>query len=570
MAAARRFVLLAAAWQLLLAPLLAQAPSSAAVKQREIPVEDVQVGQQGHAVTAVAGNRLERFDVTVLGVQEDAGNGFPLVLIETSGELIEQTGGVAAGMSGSPVYLQTASGQALLGAIGYVFPGSLDHVALVTPISAMRSAAEGTGWQGATLPPTQLPGYGMAVPVATPVLMAGATARSLPLLADLFPHADLALLPVQAAGSAKVDGDEFVLEPGSPIAVALVRGDTSVAAVGTVTTVEGNRVLAFGHRFLGSGNSSLAFAPAFITSIVATRNVPFKLANVGSSVLGAIEQDRPAALAGTVGAEPDLIPVTITLLGVPGAPLFEFEVAAAEDLYPTLVATGALHLLDRALGATHGGFAEVAWELTLVSGERVNIVEQVNNANDIAYATALLVGAPLDLLARNSFRSAQPARVSVTARLDKEQKVASLEEAVLEEDEVTAGDSAHVHIRLQPHRRPAMVRTVTVSIPADLEGELTLILRGGSVPRDTGDTELDEKEIDAPRSFGELLEALRHRIQASELIVEAITEEGDLLRLSRSPYPFVITGQEQVTLNILKEQAPSEEEGEEPGGAHDF
>src|SRR5690606_35116018 len=151
--------------------------------------------------TAAAGNTLQRFDVEVLGVQHGAGNGFPLVLVRTSGALIEASGGVAAGMSGSPVYVHTERGHALLGAIGYVFPDSDHTVALVTPIAAMRSA------EGAATFALEVPGYGAAVPVATPLLLAGASARTAQLLEPLFQDPRLSLLPVQAGGAAPTDLD---------------------------------------------------------------------------------------------------------------------------------------------------------------------------------------------------------------------------------------------------------------------------------------------------------------------------------------------------------------------------
>ena len=45
-------------------------------------------------------------------------------------------------------------------------------------------------------------------------------------------------------------GDPARLEPGSMITVQLVSGDLSVGADGTVTHVDGNKIYAFGHRFL--------------------------------------------------------------------------------------------------------------------------------------------------------------------------------------------------------------------------------------------------------------------------------------------------------------------------------
>ncbi len=532
----------------------------------EIPVDQVVVGDTGYALTAGPGNRIERFPIEVLGVQHDGGNGFPLVLVRASGPFIERTGGVAAGMSGSPVYVRTERGDALLGAIGYVFPNADHQIALVTPIADMRSAD-----RTSSVGPVEVPGYGVALPVATPVLLSGAGPRAAAMLAPLFRDASVTPLPVQVSGTAPASADaDYRLAPGSAIAVALVSGDVQMSAVGTVTAVSGDRLLAFGHPFLGTGAVQLPFVPAFVTAIVSSSEVPFKLANVGRRVLGTIEQDRPTALAGRVDGGPPTIEVSLSLLGLPGEPRFEYEVAADERLYPVLIATGALQLLDRALGATDGGSAELAWEIGLTGGQRVNVLEQVSHPSDIALAAAQLAGGPLLVLADNRYGSADVERVSINVRLDERQRVASLEEAVLEASTVTAGDAAHVHLRLQPHRERAVVRTVTVPLPFDLEGVVTLLIRGGGVPRNTGDLDLDEQEIDAPRTFGELLEALRHRVRSNELIVEAVTEDGELLRLLRSPFPFVVEGHERVELTVVAASGGEPGDGDARPGADEL
>ena len=47
---------------------------------------------------------------------------------------------------------------------------------------------------------------------------------------------------------------DATLEPGAPIGVAVVCGDFVVGATGTVTAVDGKKMLAFGHPFSHGGN----------------------------------------------------------------------------------------------------------------------------------------------------------------------------------------------------------------------------------------------------------------------------------------------------------------------------
>lgn len=531
---------------------------------RDLRVEEVVVGAKGYAVTAGPGDRLESFPVEVVGVLWEGGAGFPLVLVRASGPFIEASGGVAAGMSGSPVYLGTEGGDALLGAIGYVFPRADHDLALVTPIGVMREVL------ARPMPARfEVPGVGLAVPASTPVLLTGVSSRAAALLEPLFKDGSVVAFPVQGGGVERAAQAEAVrLVPGSALAVALAWGDVSLQAVGTVTTVENGRVLAFGHPFLGLGDVGLPIAPAHVTTVVRSAEVPFKLANVGSGVLGSIEQDRPGGIGGRLGVQPASLQVALRLVGLGDSAEQSFEVPLDDRLYPTLVGVGVLSLLDRYLGATTGGYAEVAWEIAMANGERVGVLEQTNDPTDIAYRAALLAMTPLTILATNEFQESAIKRVSLAIRLDDRQRIATLEEAIAEEARVLAGENVLVHLRLQPYRQAAIVRSISVPIPEDMEGAVTLYLRGGDVPRDTGDAYVDEKEVDRPRSYPELLDALRQQVQGSELVVEVVTGAGEVRRLLRTPFSFVVEGNERLTVTV---EAPDEPAGpgEEAGGVPD-
>jgi hypothetical protein len=566
----RRVVAIASTWSLALLPwgsVVAQAaldlPSG---RLPDLSVAEVTVGQRGHAVTAGPGNRLERFPVEVVAVLWDAGPGFPLVLVRAGGPFIEATGGIAAGMSGSPVYLDTNAGSALLGAIGYVFPNADHDLALVTPIAAMRSAAQAdaTVASASTAYDTRssylpyVPRLGRAEPVATPILMSGASPRAATMLQPLF--RDTAVAPFPAQGGVLPAGREppYAPEPGGAIAVNLVRGDVTVSAVGTITTLDEDRLLAFGHPFLGYGTVTLPLAPAYVSAIVASSQVPFKLANVGSRLLGVVTEDRPGALAGTLGATPELIAVSLNVSGVGGSATYRFEVTPDERLYPVLVAVATLELLDRHVQRTGAGFAELAWEIGFRNGTHANVLEQVSHHDDITWAAAVLAGGPLDVLATNVFRSADVTRVALNVRLDDRPSVATIEDVVAESKEVEAGTSVIAHVRLQPYRESAAVRTVTVPLPAGRTGEVRLSFRGGRVPREETESDDDERGLGEPRSFGELLDALRQRLQASELVVELLDPAGGHERLLRMPFPYVIEGSQVLTVTVA-----------DPGGASD-
>lgn len=540
----------------------------------DLALVDVSAGMVGYALTAGPGNRIERFEVEVVGLQRETVSGMDLVLVRVSGAVIEASGGVAAGMSGSPVYLQVGERTGLIGAIAYVFPNADHTLALVTPIEAMRAVARAdVSDPFATAPAwpasVQIADIGLFTPVATPILMSGADARAAGLLESLFQSSAVSPLPMQAT-SALVPADaDFELRPGAAVAAQLMRGDVELSAVGTVTAVDANGLLAFGHPFLGLGKTSLPVAPAFVTTIVASSVVPFKLANVGEGSLATVSQDRPAGLYARLGSPADLVPVTVTINYPGGGDTYHFEVVDDERLLPTLVAIGVLRLTDRTLQRAGGGSAALAWQLEVDGGTSVNVLEQVSDVGDIAFATALMAAEPFWILATNQFKAPGLSSASLVIDLSDDIDHASLEEVVVDNAPLVKGGNALLHIRLQPHRRPASVRTLSVPLPDDLGDVITIIVRGGDVPLESDKLPEDPKEEDGgPRSFGELLDALREQYQASEIVVEAITPDGRVRRLLRLPTPQVVTGSFELDLDLGSDEEVEplpEGEGARPG-----
>ena len=79
-----------------------------------MPVDNLKAGMRGYAKTVISGDTIETFPVEVLGVTGSESMGYQ-ILIRAGGGVIERSGGIAQGMSGSPVYIDGK----LAGAIAY-------------------------------------------------------------------------------------------------------------------------------------------------------------------------------------------------------------------------------------------------------------------------------------------------------------------------------------------------------------------------------------------------------------------------------------------------------------------
>ena len=513
------------------------------------PLGALEPGQRGYGLSAGAGNVIERFEVEVLALQYDAGTGFPLVLVRASGPLIDAAGGIASGMSGSPVYLERGGEDALLGAVGFTFPETSGGLGLVTPIATMRRAdprAAPVRAFGPAFDPQD------AVPVRTPLLITGLSARAGTLLSPLF-SGEMVPLPLQATGGQTPervrDDAAYRLEPGAAISAQLIRGDVTVAAVGTLTLVESGAFWAFGHPLLGRGAVSFALAPAFVTAVVPSRNVPFKLADSGRRVLGSVTQDRPYAISGLLGEKPDFIPVTLSLSGDAGTLTKRFEVTDDERFYAPLLASATLQAFDELLQGTAGGTAELAWEIELAGGRTVRVLEQATSAGDLALAAADLAAEPLGLFSDNPFQKAQVTRVSISAGYERAERVAELVEVVPERTNLKPGAALSLNLRLQPFRQGPQVERLSVRLPPELRGPVTLTVRGGLTPPE------DEGEGRALYSFAELLSALEENVQSSELVVETAID-GETRVLKRLSLPYLVAGSEGVEVTVRGKGKP--------------
>src|SRR5438105_1875492 len=97
------------------------------------PLDQVRAGLKGVGRTVFEGDRIDEFQVEILGVLKNAlAPKQDLILARLSGGPLEKTG-VIAGMSGSPVYIDGK----LVGAVARAFPFAKEPIAGIQPIEQM-------------------------------------------------------------------------------------------------------------------------------------------------------------------------------------------------------------------------------------------------------------------------------------------------------------------------------------------------------------------------------------------------------------------------------------------------
>src|SRR5262249_30306797 len=187
--------------------------------------------------------------------------------------------------------------------------------------------------------------------IATPVSFTGFSAATLDHFAPQL--RTLGMDPRQGVTSGGTLGDALgdpkQLQPGSMISVQLLSGDMTVGADGTVTAIDGNRVYAFGHRFLSEGTTDLPLARAEVLTLLPNLQISFKI-SMAREWMGSITADRDVAVAGLTGRRADLIPMEIHV----GANTYRMRMINDRVMTPLLLQMALFSSIDsteRSVGA---------------------------------------------------------------------------------------------------------------------------------------------------------------------------------------------------------------------------
>ncbi len=434
-----------------------------------MPVEEIKPGMNGVGRTVVEGTKIEEFNVEVLGIMKNKGPVGDLILVRTSGSVIERTGGIAQGMSGSPVYIDGR----LIGAVAYGWSLTDHRIGMVTPIEDMLKL-----WR---LPDNlNKPAPLEIKALETPLMVSGLGKPAMEMLKkNLGPYA----LQPYASGEAP-EGVVFApLEPGSAVGVQLARGDVSVGAIGTVTYVEGDKVLAFGHPFLKKGNIGYFMSNAYMFTTVKSLENSFKVGAVGEAV-GIINQDRGAAVAGEKGFYPVIVPLNIKVTDTVTGRSQEsaVQVVRDEQIGPVLSATVVFNVIDKTIDRTGPGTAKVSFSVSsndLPGGvlKRENMFYSPASIGEAAVGEFFEA---INMLAANQYQKVGIMDVKVDIKVGEERRTATILEAKVKQDSVRAGDKVELEVKLKPFRGEPFTQNVVFDVPKQQpSGPMLLEVRGG-------------------------------------------------------------------------------------------
>jgi hypothetical protein len=489
-------------------------PASAADAPQIFPLSQVKPGMSGEMYTIFQGDQIQKVDLQVIGVLQNAlGPKQDVIIVKLLGSQAAETG-VVAGMSGSPVYIDGKLVGALSLKIGAF---TKDAIGGVTPIANMLQVAQyrtSPGLQNAQAPAansrrqspsatrasaTQHPieaaspssirvpasGFSQAVavgggqflvPIETPLVTTGLYPQTLSWFNKQFSSWGMAAM---AGGTVPPSPNDSKIKPGDMVGIDLIRGDLSISAGCTVTTVEANRILACGHPLFGFGAVQMPISAAHVVMTLASAQASTKVITTGG-VIGTLTQDRQTAISGTLGAGPAMVPVNLTLDTPDGENKYHFEVVQSPQLTAQLVATAAFNGITGSAAYDQSTTLQLDGNIDLKGHAPVRLEDlfaPTDQSTPAGFFLATSVESDFAQIYSNPYELPQIQRVDLTVKALPDRRWAMIDDAWVEKSEVQPGESVKVRVLLRPYRGAPFIQEIPITIPAQTaRGTLELVV----------------------------------------------------------------------------------------------
>lgn len=498
--------------------------ASAQKIKETMSVYDLKVGMKGYGKTVVSGRKIDNFDIEILGILQNNKINESLlingrsILVKVSGDAIKKAGGIASGMSGSPVYVDNKL-------IGGLSSGWLltDHtVGLVTPIEEMLEIwtypdlakntlhkeikPENNIWKlnspvkignrnidtiheienGMPLPKGLKSNETVFAHVAGDIYIEGLEGRAAENFKSKIKSRNVIIsknTSLNFADSYETDTlneAAAAFEPGSALAIQLARGDISMATLGTMTHRNGHKILALAHPFLKKGAVSFLMTGAYIHHSFSSVQMPFKI-GAPTEMLGIITQDREKGVSGTIGRLPEMVPISIDVYDkdLQTNKSINFQIVKDVSIFNYVLESTLIQAIEGATDRVGAGTAHmsIALDCASKSGQSHSFRREnvFYSKNDIVQSLVSEVLSLMEMVTDSEYEEAMPTRLILKIEIEKKRKTLQIEKVEVKNSSISGGGILDVEVVLKPFREKKIIRRVKLPIPQDI-GKENLIL----------------------------------------------------------------------------------------------
>jgi hypothetical protein len=505
---------------------VATADTSCPTPPPVFPVHNLHAGMTATGTTVIHGTSQTPFDVKILGVQSDGiAPGIDFILAQITGpqSFLDVTGGIVAGMSGSPVSI----GGQLVGSTSYGFSFSDQTMIGITPAENMvqlfgfpdaPAAARTTAARVAAAHTVRLsPALraamahaagksktsdvpGVAHQLLTPIEVSGVDQRGLGLMQRFMRnrlHMSVTLLP--AAGTSRGAASSTPLAAGDSVTAAISYGDVTAAAIGTVTATCGDMLVGFGHPFNFSGASAYGMSGARVLQVIkdpSSIEGGYKFATI-TGLHGTIDQDRLEGIRGIDGLMPTFGHVVSDArnLDITGRSHKGSSKVTDNSFMPIIAANNLLNSEDVAFDRVGDGSLHTVWTVrgTAPGGAPFTLHRdnRYYSGGDATFEGIFEFLFELFSVQSSRFGTANISSVSTSSQLTQDQLTTSIHKVLVSSGlqpglavhrilKVRPGDTIHIRVQLLDHgsTTPSNVN-MSMKLPANASGSGELFFGSG-------------------------------------------------------------------------------------------
>jgi hypothetical protein len=250
----------------------------------------------------------------------------------------------------------------------------------------------------------------------------------------------------------------------------------SAAAVGTVSYVDGEKVLAFGHPMFQTGETYAPVATASVHTVIPSSQSAFVMATAMNEI-GSLTQDRQSAIAADTTLRTPTIPMDITITSAAGKHVdngtFHVEILNNKFLTPAIAGAALMNAINYYLPDRDDVTARVESTVRIKGADPIQFTDYLY-ANDGAGSVmgavrGLRVIVPLLL---NPYAPVTIERVDIKVDLKFEANFGDIKEVKVPTGDLIPGQRNMVRVLMTSWDSKDIIEDVPVDVPANLAGNI--------------------------------------------------------------------------------------------------
>lgn len=366
---------------------------------------------------------------------------------------------------------------------------------------------------------------------AVPMALSGFSGPAFDRTKELLDH--FPIDPMRGGGTGDPQGGPTAFQMGGSIAVQILRGDMSAAATGTVSYIDKNRILGFGHPLFQNGEFYAPVATAEVHTVIPSAMSPFVVASPMRE-LGSLIQDRQSTIMADTQQKSRMIPVDLWVewssqRGTNEKREWHVEVVNDRFLTAPFASIATINAMSLFLPDRDPAVTYLESTVHVRGYKPLTFVDYLyeNMGAGGAVSSARGLRAMMVIL-NNPFAPLEIERVELRAKIRFGIDYGRITNLRLPSSELSPGKRTHVDVELTSYDGQNIVERVPFDVPAHMAGSIVrLEVASGD------NTTLD---IAAPKNVDDIMRALRKLLPGNVVAVtlysaeEGVAIDGKLIR----------------------------------------